>query len=788
MKASSAPIGLPTSCATPAARRPTEASRSARSSPSRASRSRWLLARRSAIAFSSAALRRASASVIALNAAPSSTVSAGPSSGARTLSPCSIARAASASRSSGSTSRRRSRKAPNAVKSSMSPSTSASTGPGRAAAGSFATAISPRLPIGTATRAGCQAAPAETSAAPVPRARSASASESASSASAWSPRAWLPPAASTIHQRAGPGSGSVSESGERASATSARPASRASSAAAAACERASVAARSPVAVAITTASESRISVWRPRRRGTRLLFFARRAVVDAELLEAIAQGAEGDAEELRGALFHAARGPERLEDQAALVLLHQLVEAHPLDRDPRRAAGLGAGEHRARQRLQLDHRATRQRDRALDRILELADVARETVGEQPLERLGGDPLDLLAELARVPLEEVVDEQREVVLALAQRRQRDLDHVEPVVEVFAEARRRDFLLEASVGRRDDAHVGPLVLRASDPPERLLLDHAQQLDLERERDVADLVEEQRALVGELEEALLVVERPGERAAHVAEELRLEQGLRDRRAVHDDERPLAALAHLVDRPGHDLLARPALPGHQDVRAAVGDLRHELEHALHRPARADDPAAAGAGAQLAAQPPVLERERLLLERLLDHQPDLVDLERLGQVVVGAFLHRGDRGLGGGEGGDHDDHRLGRDLVREAQHVEPRAAGHLDVRDDHVELVALDERARGGDVARGRDLVALAAHEDLEELLHAALVVDDEDARARLHALPSARRRRTWKFVPLPSALCTRMLPPCSSTIRWTVARPRPVPPGLVVKNGSKM
>ena len=34
----------------------------------------------------------------------------------------------------------------------------------------------------------------------------------------------------------------------------------------------------------------------------------------------------------------------------------------------------------------------------------------------------------------------------------------------------------------------------------------------------------------------------------------------------------------------------------------------------------------------------------------------DLVDLERLGQVVVGAALHRGDRGLGRGEGGHHDD------------------------------------------------------------------------------------------------------------------------------------
>ena len=42
--------------------------------------------------------------------------------------------------------------------------------------------------------------------------------------------------------------------------------------------------------------------------------------------------------------------------------------------------------------------------------------------------------------------------------------------------------------------------------------------------------------------------------------------------------------------------------------------------------------------------------------------------------------------------------------------------------------------------------------------------------------------------MLPLPGSLSTVILPPCSSTIFATIARPRPTPSGLVVKNGLKM
>ena len=96
---------------------------------------------------------------------------------------------------------------------------------------------------------------------------------------------------------------------------------------------------------------------------------------------------------------------------------------------------------------------------------------------------------------------------DVVAALAQRRQVQVDDVEPVVEVLAEAARLDLLLEVAVGRGDDADVDRLGLGVADAEDDPLLQRAQELHLQRERHLADLVEEQRAAVGRLELARLV-----------------------------------------------------------------------------------------------------------------------------------------------------------------------------------------------------------------------------------------------------------------------------------------
>ena len=48
----------------------------------------------------------------------------------------------------------------------------------------------------------------------------------------------------------------------------------------------------------------------------------------------------------------------------------------------------------------------------------------------------------------------------------------------------------------------------------------------------------------------------------------------------------------------------------------------------------------------------------------------------------------------------------------------------------------------------------------------------------ARVGASASAAVNSMWKADPLPSSLSTHSLPPISSTRRFEIARPRPVPP----------
>jgi len=76
------------------------------------------------------------------------------------------------------------------------------------------------------------------------------------------------------------------------------------------------------------------------------------------------------------------------------------------------------------------------------------------------------------------------------------------------------------------RGNDAHVHLLSLRGSEALEGAFLEHAQQLGLQVEREVADLVEEERAPMRQLESSLPRGHRAGECAARVTEQLALDQ----------------------------------------------------------------------------------------------------------------------------------------------------------------------------------------------------------------------------------------------------------------------
>ena len=120
------------------------------------------------------------------------------------------------------------------------------------------------------------------------------------------------------------------------------------------------------------------------------------------------------------------------------------------------------------------------------------------------------------------------EQRDVLAALAQRRQVDREHVAGGrAGPRAACRRATASSRIAVGGGDArARRSRCDLRRADAHEGAGLEHAQQLDLQLERHLGDLVEEQRAAVGALEEALVLAVGAGEAALLVAEQLALDQ----------------------------------------------------------------------------------------------------------------------------------------------------------------------------------------------------------------------------------------------------------------------
>src|SRR5438552_3276368 len=210
--------------------------------------------------------------------------------------------------------------------------------------------------------------------------------------------------------------------------------------------------------------------------------------------------------------------------------------------------------------------------------------------EARAQRLAGERLHLAAETPDGVLQEPVDQERDVLATLGERRDHELDDAQPVIEVLAEAPRPDAGLQVLVGRSDQADVHPDRRVTADALHFLLLDRAQELRLGLERHVADLVEEERAAVRGLELALAPGDRAGERAPLVAEELALDELLAERRAVHLDERLRAARAAVAERVGHELLPRTARAADEHRDVGVGDLVDGLEEASHGRAPPDD------------------------------------------------------------------------------------------------------------------------------------------------------------------------------------------------------
>ena len=176
-------------------------------------------------------------------------------------------------------------------------------------------------------------------------------------------------------------------------------------------------------------------------------------------------------------------------------------------------------------------------------------------------------------------------QGQVFHVFAQGGHRDVEDVQPVIKVGPQAPTGNRLAGSAIGRGQHPHVHLLLGARAQPAELPFFQDSEQFCLGSRRHFANLVQQQRAAVGQLEAAGPPLRRAGECAFLMAEDFALDQCLRNGRAVDRDKGPRFARAQIMQRPRHQLLAGAALAGNQHRNVRGRNLLDQAEDLAHRP-----------------------------------------------------------------------------------------------------------------------------------------------------------------------------------------------------------
>src|ERR1051326_3296562 len=329
---------------------------------------------------------------------------------------------------------------------------------------------------------------------------------------------------------------------------------------------------------------------------------------------------------------------------------------------------------------------------------------------------------------------MIYEKRDVVAAVTQCGQFDVKDIEPVIKIGAEFAFFYQCLEIFVGGGDATKIYLYLLIPADADDFVFLQDAHQIGLSFETDVADLVEEDGAAFGDFELSFLAILSPGKCAFFVAEELAFEQSFGQCAAMDDYERMEAPWTGFVDGAGDEFLASSAFAGDEDSRISWADGLDCVENLLHCDALANDVFGLIYFRYRLLEERVFGFSVLMAESFLYKMRDLVGIEWLGHVIVGAVFQCSDSGLDGGVAGHHNDHQVGIDFVHAELEFDAVRAVHFDV--DQGSVPVLLSHARQGFVSafRGADFITLFAEPFSQRVADTQFVVNNQQFALRCH------------------------------------------------------
>ena len=184
--------------------------------------------------------------------------------------------------------------------------------------------------------------------------------------------------------------------------------------------------------------------------------------------------------------------------------------------------------------------------------------------------VGREPSDVASHFLTCLVGKCLREQPDIVTPHAQRWHVDPHHIDSVIEVSAKAALLHHAGDVAGCGSHHTHVDCVVLPGAHPSYPALLQHPQQLGLERKRQFPHFVKKEGAPVGKLHQADSLRIGPREGAPLMPKQFALQQGVWNRAAVDRNKRPGRPAAASMKGPGHQLLAGAGLARHQHIHGA--------------------------------------------------------------------------------------------------------------------------------------------------------------------------------------------------------------------------
>src|SRR6267142_7242401 len=146
-----------------------------------------------------------------------------------------------------------------------------------------------------------------------------------------------------------------------------------------------------------------------------------------------------------------------------------------------------------------------------------------------------------------------DQKWDVFATLAQRRYGNGKNIQPIPKVFAKQSLLDVVVEISISGRNNSHINFDRARTAQAFEFALLNDAEQLHLYVSRQLANFIQKKCCAMRQFKAANLASISSSERAPFMPKQFALDQAGRQRGAIDFYQRPIAALAGVVNCTRH-------------------------------------------------------------------------------------------------------------------------------------------------------------------------------------------------------------------------------------------